>query len=267
MVDQQLIAQQLSYRIKQKTLINQVDLTLNCGELVAIIGPNGAGKSTLLRLLTGYLPATQGQCQLAGKPLKDWPCQQLARQRAVMQQYNALTLPFTVEEIIAMGRMPYQQAGINNAEQQRQAIDEAMQTTGLTALRHASYQQLSGGEKQRVQLARCLTQIWHPVPIPCWLFLDEPTSALDLYQQQTILRQLKQLTQQRPLSVCCVLHDLNLAALYADKLYLLHQGNLVASGQASQVLTEPMLKKWYQAETIIGHHPQHPHLPHVYLQH
>ncbi|MDR0219082.1 MAG: heme ABC transporter ATP-binding protein [Enterobacteriaceae bacterium] len=274
-----LEANNLNYFIGKRQIIKNVSLSLQQGEVVAIIGPNGAGKSTLLRLLTGYVSPTNGECLLRGIPLSRWEPQKLARVRAVMRQYSSLPFSFSVEEIIAMGRVPHENNFRENCFHKswfhedsthknthgKMAIDEAMRLTECEALRHRNYQQLSGGEQQRVQLARTLAQLWHPEPTESCLFLDEPTSALDLYHQQHTLRLVHNLTRQHPLAVCCVLHDLNLAALYADKIILLHQGVLVASGTPQEVLRDDILKKWYRADLGVMLHPETDQ-PQVYLR-
>ncbi|MDX7990388.1 heme ABC transporter ATP-binding protein [Xenorhabdus littoralis] len=259
MSDNLLEAKNLSYFIGQRQIIKKVSLSIRQGEVVAIIGPNGAGKSTLLRLLTGYNSPDSGECLLKGVPISRWPTQQLARIRAVMRQYSSLAFPFSVEEVIAMGRVPHENA------HNKVAIDEVITLTECEELRNRNYQQLSGGEQQRVQLARVLAQLWHSEPTESCLFLDEPTSALDLYHQQHTLRLVHRLTRQSPLAVCCVLHDLNLAALYADKIILLHQGVLVASGTPQDVLRDDILRQWYKADLGVTQHPE-THQPQIYLR-
>ncbi|WP_431222570.1 heme ABC transporter ATP-binding protein [Serratia sp. L9] len=254
-----LIAQQLRYNLGGRRLISDVSLSIASGKMVAIIGPNGAGKSTLLRLLTGFLTPNSGECHLLGKPLEQWQPQQLAKVRAVMRQHSELAFPFTVEEVVTMGRAPH------NGRDTEQAVRQVMMQTDCAALAQRDYRQLSGGEQQRVQLARVLVQLWQPQAAPSWLFLDEPTSALDLYHQQHTLRLLRSLTRQQPLAVCCVLHDLNLAALYADHILLLHQGQLVAYGTPHEVLQADILTRWYQADLGVVHHPESA-LPQVYLR-
>ncbi|MFC0227099.1 heme ABC transporter ATP-binding protein [Serratia aquatilis] len=254
-----LTAQQLYYRRGGRTLLTDISLSIASGEVVAIIGPNGAGKSTLLRLLTGYQQPDSGECHLLGKPLEQWRPLQLAKVRSVMRQHSELVFPFSVEEVVAMGRSPY---GGRDAQQ---AIKQVMTQTDCLALAQRDYRQLSGGEQQRVQLARVLVQLWQPKPAPAWLFLDEPTSALDLYHQQHTLRLLRSLTRQQPLAVCCILHDLNLAALYADRILLLHQGRLVASGTPYEVLQQENLMRWYQADLGVIKHPETA-LPQIYLR-
>ncbi|MEQ5127071.1 heme ABC transporter ATP-binding protein [Providencia alcalifaciens] len=255
-----LNARNLSYRINNRTLIDDISLSIQQNQMVVIIGPNGAGKSSLLKLLTGYTSPSQGECQLEGRPLPEWEPQNLAKKRAVMKQHSHLQFAFSVEDVVAMGRTPY------GSEHKQHAIDIAMEQTHCTPLRHHDYRQLSGGEQQRVQLARVLAQLWQPEPTPACLFLDEPTSALDLYHQQHSLRLLHQLTRERPLGVCCVLHDLNLTALYADKVYLIHQGKLVVAGTPQEVLTTENLTRWYQADLGVQPHPETA-TPHVYLRH
>ncbi|CAI1888541.1 heme ABC transporter ATP-binding protein [Serratia sp. TSA_198.1] len=254
-----LTAHQLRYSLGSRRLVNDVSLSIASGEMVAIIGPNGAGKSTLLRLLTGYLSPSCGECKLLELPLDQWQPQQLAKVRAVMRQHSDLAFPFTVEEVVSMGRSPHGKRHV------QQAVQQVMAQTDCLELAQRDYRRLSGGEQQRVQLARVLAQLWQPQPSPSWLFLDEPTSALDLYHQQHTLRLLRSLTRQQPIAVCCVLHDLNLAALYADRILLLHQGRLVAVGTPQEVLQADILTRWYQADLGVVHHPEVA-LPQVYLR-
>lgn len=239
-------------------VLHHISLTLAPGELVALIGPNGAGKSTLLRALTGYLPPDSGTCSLKGKTLAEWSPQALSRHRAVMRQQTQLGFDWPVEDVVAMGRAPWEQTGSHRI------VREVMALTGCLPLSGRKYNALSGGEQQRVQLARVLAQLWVDDAPQGWLFLDEPTSALDLYHQQHLLRLLKKLTRTGQLHVCVVLHDLNLAALWADRLVLLHQGEIVAQGSARQVLQAQTLSHWYGAEVRIGEHPNAP-APQVFL--
>lgn len=248
----------LRYCVGQKPLIRDVSLRLVPGEIVALIGPNGAGKSTLLRLLTGFLPPTAGQCLLDDQPMSSWPAQTLSRRRAVMRQQAQLGFDWPVETIIAMGRAPWE------AHPDKVLIHELMRLTGCLSLAGRSWQQLSGGEQQRVQLARTLAQLWRDGQPRGYLFLDEPTSALDLYHQQHLLRLLQRLTREAPLHVCMVLHDLNLAALWADRLLLLHQGQLVSEGSPDSVLEAATIHRWYGADVEVGRHPASP-APQVFL--
>ncbi|POP44023.1 heme ABC transporter ATP-binding protein [Superficieibacter electus] len=257
-MDNSLIASHLRLQRGQRWLIDDVSLMLACGELVALIGPNGAGKSTLLRLLTGYLSAEQGECWLAGQSLTQWPARALSRRRAVMLQQTQLRFDWPVEAIVAMGRAPW--GALHEAE----IVREVMALTGCDDLARRHYATLSGGEQQRVQLARSLAQLWNNGAPEGWLFLDEPTSALDLYHQQQLLRLLKKLIVSGKLHVCIVLHDLNLAALWADRVLLLNNGKLVAQGTPRQVIQTDVITQWYGAEVEVRSHPGSD-TPHVFL--
>lgn len=246
---EQFCAQGLTYGTADKTVIRDVSLSLERGELVALIGPNGAGKSTLLRLLTGFLKPASGECVLGGKPLEAWSTQTLSRHRAVMRQQTQLGFDWPVEAVIGMGRAPWTQ------QPEAGVIHQVMQITGCLPLAGRKYAALSGGEQQRVQLARALAQLWCDGAPRGWLFLDEPTSALDLYHQQHLLRLMKSLTLQGNLHVCVVLHDLNLAALWADRIVLLHEGEIVSQGSPESVLRAGDLARWYGAEVHVGQHP------------
>lgn len=217
-------AENLVFHAGQRTLIDDVSLTLSQGELVALIGPNGAGKSTLLRLLTGYLTPASGRCSLAGTPLADWPTETLACYRAVMRQNTQPGFDWPVEAVVGMGRAP------GRAPLRRQWLRRSWRSQAVYPLAGRRYSALSGGEQQRIQLTRALAQLWCDGAPRGWLFLDEPTSALDLFHQQHLLRLMKTLTRRGHLHVCVVLHDLNLAALWADRILLLHNGRLVSRG-------------------------------------
>lgn len=254
-----LKAQNVTLRLGARALLDDINLTLSAGEVVALIGPNGAGKSTLLRVLTGFQPPDSGEITLAGRALREWSGEALSRKRAVMRQRSGMAFSWSVEDVITMGRAPW-------AEKETRAIvQEVMALTGCDALAGRDFCQLSGGEQQRVQLARALAQLWFEGQPHGWLFLDEPTSALDLYHQQHILRLLRRLSLMGMLSVCVVLHDLNLAALWADRIVLLHEGRLVANGSPQQVLDESTLQHWYQADLRVFRHPEHP-VPQVWLK-
>ncbi len=244
-------AEDLGYQVGQRAVISGVSLSLAQGELVALIGPNGAGKSTLLRLLTGYLKPTRGDALLAGRTLAQWPPQSLSRRRAVMRQHTHIGFDWPVETVIGMGRAPWDRLS------ERAVVQQVMQLSGCLPLAGRLYNTLSGGEQQRAQLARALAQLWQDGAPRGWLFLDEPTSALDLYHQQHLLRLLKSLTRAGQLHVCVVLHDLNLAALWADRILLLHDGRLVSDGPPDQVLQAGALAHWYGAQVQVGRHPSH----------
>ncbi|MEA1064641.1 heme ABC transporter ATP-binding protein [Apirhabdus apintestini] len=238
-------AENLVYSLRGRRLTDDVSLSFPGGEIVAILGPNGAGKSTLLRQLTGYLKPHSGQCTLLGRPLNAWSITELAKTRAVMRQNSHMAFPFSVQEVIRMGRHPHRTPHPH---------DEIAQIVALCDCRELAsrdYRQLSGGEQQRVQLARLLAQLWETIPSPKWLFLDEPTSALDIHHQQHLFRLLRQLVNERQFNVCCVLHDLNLAARYADRIVLMDKGRVIDNGRPLEVLKQSALNVLYGADITV----------------
>lgn len=246
-MNNRLTAHQISLTLNHRQLIHSVDLEFQLGEFVSLIGPNGAGKSSLLRLLTGFTAPTAGECRLAGKAYAQWDRQALAQQRAVMRQHNPLTFSMSAEEIILLG------ISHRANRYQQQTLEQVVECIGCHALLARNYLTLSGGEQQQIQLARVLAQLWRDEQPQGWLFLDEPTAALDLYHQQHLLRVLHQLTRPKKLMVCCVVHDVNLAATWSDRILVLRQGRLMADGAPHQVLTEQNLRQWYQAELTVSH--------------
>ncbi|CAI3928962.1 heme ABC transporter ATP-binding protein [Commensalibacter papalotli (ex Botero et al. 2024)] len=232
-------------------ILFDVSITLTQGELITLIGPNGAGKSSLFKVLTGYYPSTQGECFLKGKPLHLWRKKDLAKERAVMKQQSIIPFSLSALDIIKLGRSPWEEPMNKNI------LDHVIEITQSVPLVHKDYAFLSGGEQQRIQLARALIQLWREEGPSGWLFLDEPTSALDLYHQQQMLRLLRSLVKKYSLSVCMVLHDLNLASLWSDQIYLLNKGSIVASGSVTDVITEEILIKWYGADLKIIKHQEY----------
>ena len=226
------IAEGLHYRVAGRAVIDNVSLALAKGELVALIGPNGAGKSTLLRLLTGFLKPATGRCVLAGKPLEEWPTQTLSRHRAVMRQQTQLGFDWPVEAVIAMGRAPWTQ------RPEPELIAQVMAMTGCTPLAGRQYAALSGGEQQRVQLARALAQLWRDGAPRGWLFLDEPTSALDPELVGEVLNTIRQLAQEKRTMVI-VTHEMSFARDVADRAIFMDQGRIVEQGPAKSLFTHP----------------------------
>lgn len=240
----------LHFAAADRVLLKNISLELPQAKLTVLIGANGAGKSTLMRLMTGFLTPTQGDCFLHGKPLKSYRSETLAQYRAVMKQHSQFQFPFLAEEVIKMGGYHRRHSEVERY------FDEVVAATDCQTLCKKAYQQLSGGEQQRVQLARALLQIWSEEMHGKLLFLDEPTSAFDLYHQQQCLRLLSHLTQTRGLTVCAILHDLNLAALYGDQIILLSQQQIQAQGSPTDVLTEAQIRHCYGADISVTPHHQ-----------
>ncbi len=213
--------------------------------MTALVGPNGAGKSTLLAVAAGDLRADAGEVSLLGNPLASYKAGPLARERAVMPQEHGVRFAFSVEEVVAMGRLPHPPDPMVDDAQVEAAIDAAE----LQALRLREVQQLSGGESARTTFARVLAQ---DTPL---LLLDEPTAALDLRHQERTLRSVRACAEAGA-CVIVVLHDLNLAAGYADRIVLLEQGRVAADGTPLQVLTEDNLQRVYQQDVVVLEHPR-----------
>lgn len=232
---------------QQRAILAAVDLGFMAGTVTALVGPNGAGKSTLLGVACGDLQADSGEVLLHGKPLQAMHAGALARERAVMPQEHAVRFAFSVEEVVAMGRLPHPPEPAHDARQ----VEAALHAAELQPLRQREVQQLSGGESARTTFARVLAQA---TPV---LFLDEPTAALDLRHQERTLRTVRGLADAGA-CVIVVLHDLNLAAGYADRIVLLEQGRVAADGPPADVLTESTLRRVYQQDVLVLQHPRRP---------
>lgn len=248
-----LVAENISYAIAGARLIRDISLTVNPGEVLAIIGPNGAGKSTFLKLLSGEIRPSAGAISLEGEALQKWSKLDYARKRAVMPQSTVIAFPFTVFEVVLLGRSPHIR-GIEDERDQAIALS-AMQMTEVKELAMRYYDTLSGGEKQRVQFARALTQIWSDEHIPTrYLFLDEPVAGMDPAHQHAALKIAREFSR-REVGVLVVLHDINLAAMYADRIAVFQGGNLYRYGKPDQVLTEPLIKEVFGLDVMLQRHP------------
>ncbi|PJG57436.1 heme ABC transporter ATP-binding protein [Aeromonas cavernicola] len=250
-----LSCSRLSLRRGQRQILDGLDLSLESGTLTALLGPNGAGKSSLLNCLTGELEY-EGSITLFGADRQQWDSSQLAHRLGVLPQSSSLNFPFLCEEVVAMGRLPHSEPAARRDE----IVAAAMTHAGVEHLAKRLYPGLSGGERQRVQFARVLAQIWQaPSPTeqaeqPRLLLLDEPTSALDLKYQHQLLTMARALAS-RNTAVLVVLHDLNLAARYADRLVMLERGKLMADGTPGEVLTPELIARLYDYPAQVIHHP------------
>ncbi|AHF93814.1 hemin ABC transporter ATP-binding protein [Opitutaceae bacterium TAV5] len=260
-----LSARGLAYTVDagRKTLLADVDLTLRPGEFHAIIGRNGAGKSTLLKLLTGELHPTAGEIELWQIPLARHRARHLARRRGVLAQHTELHFDYRALEVVLLGRIPHQRNQIETDADVAIALD-CLHRVGLAGYEDRNYLTLSGGEQQRVHLARVLAQVTpgdaHPDDAASpdhrpLLFLDEPTSSLDLHHQNQVLEIARSLTRDRGAAVLAVLHDLNLAARYADTITLLTAGRVTACGTPDAVLREDTLRHAFSHEVRVQRHP------------
>jgi iron complex transport system ATP-binding protein len=218
------------------TAVDGASLAVHPGELVALVGPNGAGKSSLLALLAGDLGADRGDVLIAGTSISDYRPQDLARQRAVMPQANQVSFPFSVDDVIEMGRAPWRKTP--QADEDDDAVREGMAIADVAHLRHRIFPTLSGGEQARVVLARTLAQ---RTPI---VMLDEPTAALDLQHQMLVAEALRARADAGA-AVVVVLHDLGLAGTFADRVVVMHQGGVVIDAPPVEALDEALLERVY----------------------
>jgi iron complex transport system ATP-binding protein len=247
-----LTVNQLSLIRSGKPLLDQVSLSIKPGQLTIILGPNGAGKSTLLKCCSGAIHADTGYIHLDNKLLTDWSLADLAKKRAVLTQQIHMPFTLTVKEVVSLGLAPWRLSD----DQANHLIHNTLVEVGMADAEARIYASLSGGEQQRIQLARVLVQVYadpHPQAAK-YLLLDEPISALDLHQQQRVLRLLKTLTQ-KGLGILCILHDINLAALYGDKLVLLEKGKITFDSEPSQLAQGKQIETTYQADLIRLSHP------------
>lgn len=232
-----------------REVLHDISLEVAAGELLAVVGPNGAGKSTLLKVLGGALEPWRGVVELKDRPLKDYDRRTLARRLASLGQESASAFAFTVLEMVLMGRSPHLGALRLEGEHDLQIAREALERFDLLPLAARAINEISGGERRRVFLARVLAQE------PEVALLDEPTSFLDLKHVAEIFSLLTQLRAERAMAVVATLHDLNVAALYADRILLLKNGQAVSCGTADQVLTEKNLRQVYETEVYVGRNP------------
>jgi len=232
-------------------LLRDISFELALGQVLGLIGPNGAGKSSLLHCIAGGIPASAGQLLLNGLPLAQMQSQLRARSIAMQVQHPVLNFPFTVEEVILLGRTPHASGQSND----RKILREVMTATDTAQLGQRPYTQLSGGEKQRVQLARAVAQVWREEDASQrLLLLDEPNSALDLSHQRMVLELVKQLAG-TGCAVVLASHDFNLLSPHADQLLLLQQGAQVGYGPPADVLTRDMFQQVFSVQVHIRPHP------------
>lgn len=245
-----LEAQSVSVRVGRKTLLADVNLSVGAGEIVALVGPNGAGKTTLLRILSGELQPRSGQVRLQGRELAAYTPRALAARRAVLSQRLGVAFPFTVADIVRLGAGEVRGARIESL------IDAALAEVELIDLADRAITTLSGGEQQRAHFARVLVQLACAEESggPGALLLDEPTAALDLRHQLGMLDCIKRRADAGTL-VIAILHDLNLAALLAERIVVLDGGRIDCDGTPEQAITSEMLRRVFAIETSVGNAP------------
>jgi iron complex transport system ATP-binding protein len=222
-----------------------VDMQVEPGEVVGVLGPNGSGKSTLIRVLSGVLPRYTGSATLEGREVREIGRRELAREMAVVQQEPGFSFAFTALEIVLMGRHPHLAGLAFESERDIELARTSLELCGAGALASRPIHELSSGERQRVVFARALAQQ------PRALLLDEPASFLDIRHQVELYDTVRRLVEDSGCSVLTVLHDLNLAAEYCDRIYLLREGRVEARGQTEEVFTYHNLKRVFETEVYV----------------
>ncbi len=242
-------AEKIFVRFGRSEILHGIDFSASAGRFTAIVGPNGSGKTTLMGTITGDVDYT-GNITLDDDPIASMKPWELASRRAVLPQSTRLAFPFTVLEVVRLGLL----AGIQAERSELPGL--ALQSVGLSGFEGRFYQELSGGEQQRVQLARVLVQVWEPVinDRPCWLFLDEPVSSLDIGHQLDVMQIARRYADAGG-GVVAVMHDLNLTAMYADSVALIHQGNLISQDTPQKVLTNERLSAAYDCQLRVNTTP------------
>lgn len=260
--ERRLEALRVSLAYGRRQVVEDVSFTAAAGALTVIIGPNGSGKSSLLRAVTGERSAT-GEIRLNGRPLAGLSPDVLARCRGVLAQHTSLAFPLTVAEVVRLG-VPRGSAGRRGDA--TALVAKALETVDLAGFAPRPYHGLSGGEQQRVHLARVLCQVWEPVGDhgPSWLFLDEPVSSLDI-RHQILIMEVAADYARRGGGVVAVLHDLNLTALFADQVLVMKDGRLLAHGRPRDVLTDALVSQAFDHPLRVGALPA-PDMPFVLPQ-
>jgi iron complex transport system ATP-binding protein len=254
----ELVIKDVSFSYLDGFSLQHIDTTIKRGEMVALIGPNGSGKTTLIRIAAGVLTPGYGEVLLDGTNLKNLPRKGTAQRIAVVPQYFHVPFAFTVSEMVMLGRTPFIRAFYGEVERDHIKVKRAMELVGIEQFSSHTFNELSGGERQKVVLAMALAQE------PKLLLLDEPTAHLDINHQVAILELVKGLNREQGVTVVGAMHDLNLAALYFDCLVVLKEGTIVAEGSPSVVLTERIIYDVFGASVHIDQHPS-AKVPHIII--
>ena len=244
-----LEVKEVSFSLNGKKILQDIDFTLSSGDFLGIVGPNGAGKTTLLRLISGVVYPERGKILIEGKNIESLSYRRLALKIAMVPQNTFINFPFTVFDVVLMGRTPYLGRFERETERDLSKVKECMDLTGVWHLRERRVTEISGGELQRVIIAQALAQ---DTPV---LLLDEPTSHLDINHELEIISIISRLNEEEGKAVILVSHDLNLAARYCRKLILLKEGRIFAKGEVEKVLTPENIRSVYHLNALVRKHP------------
>jgi iron complex transport system ATP-binding protein len=246
-----LTATNITFQIGSKALISEVSVSFAPGKLHLVIGPNGAGKSTLIKVLARLLRAQTGRVEYEGADVSETSEAELAKRRAVLSQAVEVAFPLTVREVVMMGRYPH--FGVRPGPHDEKIVDELMARFDVTEFTDRNYQTLSGGERQRVNFARVLAQLGREAALGAasacrYLFLDEPLTFLDIRHQIDFMKTLRSFANATDTVTVGVVHDLNLAARFADQIVLLNRGRVVTNGTPAEVLTAQSIREVFEVE-------------------
>ena len=253
-----LVAENIEYKVGHKYILNDCSVSFEAGRFHVIMGANGAGKSTLLKLLAGSIHSTAGAVYLDQKKINHYKSRELAKLRAVLSQHYSISFPVTTHEIVLMGRYPY--FNTSPSSNDLDICEKAMELMQVLELKERDYATLSGGEAQKVQMSRVLSQIWRTnEEDKKILFLDEPVSHLDIKYQHQLLNVAKELCKKH-VTVIAILHDINLALTYADRILFMKQGKIFYETHSSKEVTTTIIKDIFDIEARIieqgsGHRP------------
>ena len=240
---------ELSFSYFDGLVLDDINLSVEPGEMVGLLGPNGSGKTTLIKLISGILKPSHGEIKLGGSSLSQLNRRTIASRVAVVPQQFHIPFAFTASEVVMLGRTPFVKAFSGETGADRQAADTAIELAGISHIAGRHFDELSGGERQKVILAMALAQQ------PSLLLLDEPVAHLDICHQIETLELVKNLNVERKLTVIAAMHDLNLASLYFDRLILLDQGRIYAEGTPKEVLTEDRISEVFSTAVRVEPHP------------
>lgn len=257
-----IVVKNLSKNYETREVLKKLNFSVKSGEILGIIGPNGCGKSTLMKLLSGAEPPTEGTIEINGKSIRKYKPKELARKLAVLQQEALPQVGFTVREIIEMGRYPYQNwmgEEVIDRHHQYDIVDETIKKLDLKQLEDESIDNLSGGERQRVALGKVMAQE------PTILMLDEPTTFLDIGFQLQMMEIVKGWQRECSLTVVVILHDLNIASLYCNRIMIMKDGKIEKIGLPTSVIQEELIETVYHTRPFVISHPSQKEAPQIIL--
>lgn len=251
-----LMVEDIEFKYGKDPIIKDMSFNIKKGEFISIIGPNGSGKSTLLKTLNHIYTPQKGDIYLCGQNIKKFKRREIAKKMSLVPQETNINYAFTVKDIVSMGRHPYKGRFERENLEDKTIVDDALKLTSTYHLRDKFINEISGGEKQRVIISKALAQN------SSIILLDEPTSSLDINHQVEVLNLLKKLNRDKKTTIIIVLHDINLAARYSDRIIFLDDGKIISKGTPEEVITEKNIKTAYDMDIYLemNKHTNSPYL-------